>query len=606
MVSTFGKLDRQQISCLLGSRTDFDDKKELDLIMSARKGDNMAIYRLGDLYYRGKYVPESYSKAIQWYQLAYLLGNVNAVCGLCKCYFYGDDFRYGDSLYIDMLEKQKVHFAYCRKAEELMYRDKNKAKQWFSLAANSNFSQSQYWLASMLKDEGNYDLAIELYKQAANKGERSSQKQLAELYRKGEIVEQDYAQAIEWYKRAGKQGDSESLYIIGLIYYYGKGVDIDYKESVKFFKEASMLDHGKAQFMLSSCYYKGHGVIQNPSKTLYWLKKAAANKHEKSMETLGTCYEIGYGVEKDKHKAIYYYSKSAEEGNSDAEYKLERCCKRWKIKDRINFDEKELISVGETNTGTYSKDGKRFLCYWGTYGDEYRIKEGTEILCNESFNDLYSESDGHYLRTLYLPGSLKRIGNNVFCASISKIICESLNFYVENGFLLSGDKKTLYRYIGADNIVNIPQGIKYIKGGAFSEKSIVKVIIPSSVVGIGDNPFVGCNNITEIVSYSKGFLVINHALYDLNEKRLIGCWNHQATHFYVQRRTRTIGKNAFFDMKFQYIELPDSIEEIDETAFYRCFNLMNINIPSHQYKRIYKIIPSYVRKYIIEDNSLPF
>ena len=92
----------------------------------------------------------------------------------------------------------------------------------------------------------------------------------------------------------------------------------------------------------------------------------------------------------------------------------------------------------------------------------------------------------------------------------------------------------------------------------------------------------------------------------MNEKRLIGCWNHQATHFYVQRRTRTIGKNAFFDMKFQYIELPDSIEEIDETAFYRCFNLMNINIPSHQYKRIYKIIPSYVRKYIIEDNALPF
>ena len=90
------------------------------------------------------------------------------------------------------------------------------------------------------------------------------------------------------------------------------------------------------------------------------------------------------------------------------------------------------------------------------------MTEGTEVLCDDSFNDLYSECDGHYLEKLILPESLVRIGNNVFCASITNIECNSLNFVVENGFLLSNDKKTLYRYFGSDEVVNIPPTVIFI------------------------------------------------------------------------------------------------------------------------------------------------
>lgn len=84
------------------------------------------------------------------------------------------------------------------------------------------------------------------------------------------------------------------------------------------------------------------------------------------------------------------------------------------MNDVVNIQHHELpSSVGESNTGTYSIDGKRFLCYWGTYGEEFTVKEGTEILCNECFNDLYNEIDGHYLKTLYLPSSLKSIYNRL-------------------------------------------------------------------------------------------------------------------------------------------------------------------------------------------------
>ena len=80
----------------------------------------------------------------------------------------------------------------------------------------------------------------------------------------------------------------------------------------------------------------------------------------------------------------------------------------------------------------------------------------------------------------------------------------------------------------------------------------------------------------------------------------------QNKNFYIKKGTKIIGKNALLGMNFQYILLPDSIEEIDETAFYYCFNLMHIEIPSYQYSKIYNILPSYLREYVIEDNELPF
>ena len=339
---------------------------------------------------------------------------------------------------------------------------------------------------------------------------------------------------------------------------------------------------------------------------MYWWQKAADAGNSAAQVSLALRYIKGDGVEKDVEKAVYWWQKAANAGNSGAEYMLELCCKMFNIKDSVNINPHEIVNIGECNTASYSDDGKRCLCYWGTWGDEYKIKDGTEVLCDDCFNDLYSECEGHYLKTLCLPSSLKRIGNNVFCASISEIICDASNFYTNDGFLLSSDNETLYRYFGDKKVVDIPKGVKYIKGGAFSEKDVEKVIISDTVIHIGDNPFAGCYNLREIVSNSKKFIVENDTLYDIEEKRLIGCWNCRTSHIYIQNGTKSIGKNAFFGLNFQYVDIPGSIENIDKTSFYGCFKLCNIAIPSHQYKRIFNLIPSYIKEYVLEDNGLPF
>ena len=467
MVSTFGRIDRQQVSCLLSDNSDFNYNKESSLQDLAREGDTIAMQELASLYANGIYVPQNTSKAMQWNMLAKLLGNVNVTCGICKCISDNNDFIINNEAILSQLKKNRINFEYCKEGEKL-YSDKK------------------------------------------------------------------YEQAIYWWQKAADAGNSA------------------------------------AQFNLAICYLKGDGV------------------------------------EKDVEKAVYWWQKAADAGDSDAEYMLELCCKMFNIKDSVNINPHEIGNIGECNTASYSDDGKRCLRYWGTWGDEYKIKDGTEVLCDDCFNDLYSECDGHYLKTLCLPSSLKRIGNNVFCASISEIICDASNFYTNDGFLLSSDNETLYRYFGHKKVVYIPKGVKYIKGGAFSEKDVEKVIIPDTVIHIGDNPFVGCHSIREIISNSNRFQVINRTLYDESEKCLIGCWNYATSYLCIKSGTKKLGKHALFGLNFQYIEIPESIEFIDEDAFFHCFDLVHIAIPSIQYNRIYNLIPLSIRDLVLEDNGLPF
>ena len=66
----------------------------------------------------------------------------------------------------------------------------------------------------------------------------------------------------------------------------------------------------------------------------------------------------------------------------------------------------------------------------------------------------------------------------------------------------------------------------------------------------------------------------------------------------VPKGTKVIGKNAFFGADFVKVLLPNSIEYVDETAFYWCFNLFNnskgIIVPSNSIDKFKKILPNYL------------
>lgn len=601
MVANYGYLERPLIPSLIASRANFNLAKEMNLLYSARQGNTRDMIELAKLYEEGDSAAKNIDKSMKWYNLALKLGDSNAACGFCICLRRDPDISSMDyDVLFEKLYQSGCTFTYCRKGEVLS-KDKNQKKDYLTIAANHGFIPALFRLAQLyeftLKDN---ESAITFYTKAAEQGYTFAMHALRHIYKNNP------EESIKWLIKAAKYGCKESQRELGNCFRKGDGIDKNLERAYFWYEKAAEQGDSYSQCGLGLFNEFGWTNKTDYTKAAYWYELAAKQGFVLAQYQLGHLYIMGKGVEEDHNEAIYWLRKAAEQGFSAAEYSLEQCCKIWNIIDDTNTNSIEINLNGSFQEDTYSNDGKRFLCYGGWHSGECIIKEGTEILCDDSFNDLYHEIEGYNLYTIVLPSTLKRIGNNVFCASISEIISKSPNFIVENSFLLSRDRETLYRYFGKEAKIEIPNGIKYIKGGAFSKLELQQVIIPSSVIGIGDNPFVGCYSIKEIISNSNKFLVMDNTLYDVKEKRLIGCWDYEASHMYIKSGTKSIGKNAFFGLDFQYVDIPDSIEEIDETSFYWCFKLCNIAIPSHQYKRIYNLIPSYIREYVLEDNGLPF
>lgn len=109
-------------------------------------------------------------------------GNVDAMFEVGKFYANGDytDQNWGESIY------------------------------WYQKAVENNHPRAMLFLGRILlrgvdKLEANVPRAIQLIEQAANSGDAEAQFQLAQLFEKGEAVEQDLPNAIRWYRAASLQ-----------------------------------------------------------------------------------------------------------------------------------------------------------------------------------------------------------------------------------------------------------------------------------------------------------------------------------------------------------------------------------------------------------------
>jgi TPR repeat protein len=95
---------------------------------------------------------------------------------------------------------------------EGVIKDKSKAVQWFTKAAEQGNAQAQYNLGvcylygeGVIKDKSK---AVQWFTKAAEQGDARAQYNLALCYAKGKGVVRDKAKASLWYTKAVKQGFS--------------------------------------------------------------------------------------------------------------------------------------------------------------------------------------------------------------------------------------------------------------------------------------------------------------------------------------------------------------------------------------------------------------
>lgn len=301
MVATFGRIDRQQVSCLLSDNADFNNNKESALQDLACEGDTVAMIELGNLYANGTYVPQSASKAMQWYVLAKLLGNVDATCGLCKCISKNDDFIINNGTILSHLEKHRVNFAFCREGEKLYSEQKyEQAIYWFQKAADMGSSSSKRILG-LCHEAGNgvekdFDKAVYWYQKAAEDGFSKAQQRIGWCYKNGIGLQKDSHRAVCYFEKAAEAGESTAQCNLALCYYNGDGVEKDVTKAVYWWQRAAEAGESVAQCKLAFCYYNGDGVEEDVTKAVYWWEKAAANNSLQAMRALAICYFNGTGV----------------------------------------------------------------------------------------------------------------------------------------------------------------------------------------------------------------------------------------------------------------------------------------------------------------------
>ncbi len=78
----------------------------------------------------------------------------------------------------------------------------------------------------------------DLSKKALN-GDTNAQVSLAEKYRLGLGVEQNYAEALRFYKLAAAQGDPRAEFDLAEMYRFGEGGTPDYQQAVRWYKLAA-------------------------------------------------------------------------------------------------------------------------------------------------------------------------------------------------------------------------------------------------------------------------------------------------------------------------------------------------------------------------------
>lgn len=182
----------------------------------------------------------------------------------------------------------------------------------------------------------------------------------------------------------------------------------------------------------------------------------------------------------------------------------------------------------------------------------------------------------YMLNEINLTQGISKIGKMAFgqCATLDTITADgSDHFTVEDGILYSKDKTKIYRAsVGLEGKLTIPEGVSSIEGGAFSYcSSITSVILPNSLIEIGDYAFDFCTALSDIDFPSTGVSSIGAFAFE-------HCT--ALTSLSLPTTLTTIGEAAFFDCTaLERVIMTESVSEIGTCAFLQCSSLKNVIVP---------------------------
>ena len=160
--------------------------------------------------------------------------------------------------------------------------------------------------------QGNYGKAFEYWRQAADDGDLTAQRNIAHLYRWGKGVPQDLMQAAFWYYTAAKGGSDTAQYNLGVMYLRGEGLPRNEEEGIIWLERAAEQNNAKAKKKLAHLKVEIEHELPTEDELLTPVKPKTAKVSEKAPVNMVT-------VSKKEpplyaHLASYYTQETLEKG----------------------------------------------------------------------------------------------------------------------------------------------------------------------------------------------------------------------------------------------------------------------------------------------------
>ena len=177
------------------------------------------------------------------------------------------------------------------------------------------------------------------------------------------------------------------------------------------------------------------------------------------------------------------------------------------------------------------------------------------------------------LKRVEIPGSAHVVYYNAFedCVNLKEITVP-LELQTEmNYWLLPNDCQINFTK-GQHATLELPYGITEVTRDMVVNRNVTQVILPESVICIGDDAFRDCEFLTDVNIPHGVKRIGNFAFYNCSSIEKLSL-NDEIT---------TIGNSAFAECRgLQEIYIPDSVVEIGERAFSTCYSLSKVRLSNN-------------------------
>ncbi|MBQ7003542.1 MAG: AAA family ATPase [Oscillospiraceae bacterium] len=266
---------------------------------AVQKGVKDAIYKLGECYYFGRGTQLDMHKAVHWLRRAYLNGSAAAAFLIAQAFMGGDGFPcdYPVSKMWFQRAAAKGHSAGAEMDRKL---------SGFPAAADDDkylTAEDCMVLYRHYNGLNNMRMKTKYLEMAAKQNHADAQRQLADVYRGGEGVRQDFEKVRYWLERAVENQDAKAMCELAGLYEHPVFGSIDHDKAMQYYRQAAALGHKDA-----------HLFIQNIEAKKGPVYAKSADDADSFVRFAGEAMKAG-----QRQLAFYYRERAARMGHVDSQ-----------------------------------------------------------------------------------------------------------------------------------------------------------------------------------------------------------------------------------------------------------------------------------------------